>query len=35
MQNENDERSAGEVAELFHKLGYEPVWKGWDVALTA
>jgi 2-iminoacetate synthase len=30
-----DERSAGEVAELIRKLGYEPVWKDWDVALTA
>jgi 2-iminoacetate synthase len=30
-----DERSAGEVAELIRKLGYEPVWKDWDPALTA
>jgi 2-iminoacetate synthase len=30
-----DERSAGEVAELLRKLGYEPVWKDWDAALTA
>jgi 2-iminoacetate synthase len=30
-----DERSAGEVAELIRKLGYEPVWKDWDAALTA
>jgi len=30
-----DERSAGEVAELIRKLGYEPVWKDWDTALTA
>ena len=30
-----DERSAGEVAELIRKLGYEPVWKDWDSALTA
>jgi 2-iminoacetate synthase len=29
-----DERSAGEVAELIRKLGYEPVWKDWDTALT-
>jgi 2-iminoacetate synthase len=29
-----DERSAGEVAELIRKLGYEPVWKDWDAALT-
>jgi len=30
-----DERSAGEVAERIRKLGYEPVWKDWDAALTA
>jgi 2-iminoacetate synthase len=30
-----DERSASEVAELIRKLGYEPVWKDWDAALTA
>jgi 2-iminoacetate synthase len=30
-----DERSAQEVAELIRKLGYEPVWKDWDAALTA
>jgi 2-iminoacetate synthase len=30
-----DERSAGEVAELIRGLGYEPVWKDWDTALTA
>ena len=30
-----DERSAGEVAELIRRLGYEPVWKDWDSALTA
>ncbi len=29
-----DERSPGEVAELIRKLGYEPVWKDWDAALT-
>ena len=29
-----DERSAGEVAERIRKLGYEPVWKDWDAALT-
>jgi 2-iminoacetate synthase len=29
-----DERSAGEVADLIRKLGYEPVWKDWDAALT-
>ncbi len=30
-----DERPAGEVAELIRQLGYEPVWKDWDAALTA
>jgi 2-iminoacetate synthase len=30
-----DERSAEEVAELIRRLGYEPVWKDWDAALTA
>jgi len=30
-----DERSPDEVAELIRKLGYEPVWKDWDAALTA
>jgi 2-iminoacetate synthase len=30
-----DERSAGEVADVIHQLGYEPVWKDWDAALTA
>jgi 2-iminoacetate synthase len=30
-----DERSAREVAELIRGLGYEPVWKDWDAALTA
>jgi 2-iminoacetate synthase len=30
-----DERSAREVAELIRRLGYEPVWKDWDAALTA
>jgi 2-iminoacetate synthase len=29
-----DERSSQEVAELIRKLGYEPVWKDWDAALT-
>ena len=24
-----------EVAELIRQLGYEPVWKDWDAALTA
>ena len=28
-----DERSAGEVADLIRRLGYEPVWKDWDAAL--
>ncbi len=30
-----DERSAQEVAGLIQRLGYEPVWKDWDAALTA
>jgi 2-iminoacetate synthase len=30
-----DERLAGEVAESIRRLGYEPVWKDWDAALTA
>ena len=30
-----DARSAGEVAGLIRSLGYEPVWKDWDAALTA
>jgi len=30
-----DERSAFEVAEHIRRLGYEPVWKDWDAALTA
>jgi len=29
-----DERSPQEVADLLRKLGYEPVWKDWDAALT-
>lgn len=33
--NVADERSPGEVAERIKKLGYEPVWKDWDAALTA
>ena len=30
-----DERPPQEVAQLIRKLGYEPVWKDWDAALTA
>jgi 2-iminoacetate synthase len=30
-----DERSAAEVADAIRQLGYEPVWKDWDMALTA
>ena len=30
-----DGRSSQEVADLIRKLGYEPVWKDWDAALTA
>jgi 2-iminoacetate synthase len=31
----SDGLSPQEVAELIRKLGYEPVWKDWDAALTA
>ena len=30
-----DERPAHEVAERIRGLGYEPVWKDWDAALTS
>lgn len=30
-----DERPPHEVAERIRRLGYEPVWKDWDAALTA
>jgi len=30
-----DQRSPDEVAQLIRRLGYEPVWKDWDAALTA
>lgn len=30
-----DDRSPAEVAERIRRLGYEPVWKDWDAALTA
>ncbi|HWF19278.1 MAG TPA: 2-iminoacetate synthase ThiH, partial [Verrucomicrobiae bacterium] len=30
-----DERSPEEMAGLIRRLGYEPVWKDWDAALTA
>jgi 2-iminoacetate synthase len=30
-----DERSSREVADQIRLLGYEPVWKDWDAALTA
>ena len=29
-----DERTPQEAAELIRGLGYEPVWKDWDAALT-
>ena len=29
-----DERSPDEVAETIRAIGYEPVWKDWDAALT-
>jgi len=30
-----DDRSPLEIATLLRRLGYEPVWKDWDAALTA
>jgi 2-iminoacetate synthase len=30
-----DERSPQEVADVIARLGFEPVWKDWDAALTA
>ncbi len=30
-----DERSSREVADRIRQIGYEPVWKDWDAALTA
>lgn len=30
-----DERDPAEVAALIRRLGYEPVWKDWDAALSA
>ena len=30
-----DERSPREMADLIRQLGYEPVWKDWDMALTS
>ncbi len=30
-----DDRSPNQVAERIRRLGYEPVWKDWDAALTA
>lgn len=29
-----DERSPAEIAEVIRRLGYEPVWKDWDIALS-
>jgi hypothetical protein len=34
MKNEQQQTIRSEVAELIRKLGYEPVWKDWDAALT-
>ncbi|HZT23630.1 MAG TPA: 2-iminoacetate synthase ThiH [Verrucomicrobiae bacterium] len=31
----SDARPPHEVAEILRRLGYEPVWKDWDAALTA
>ena len=30
-----DQRSPQEIAELIRQLGYDPVWKDWDAALTS
>ena len=30
----SDERSPEEIAKLISSLGYEAVWKNWDIALT-
>jgi len=30
----SDSRSQQEVADVVRRLGYEPVWKDWDAALT-
>jgi 2-iminoacetate synthase len=30
-----DERSPEQIADLLRRLGYEPVWKDWDAALTS
>lgn len=30
-----DDRSPGEVAALLRRLGFDPVWKDWDTALSA
>lgn len=30
-----DERSSSEVANVIRRIGYEPVWKDWDTALSA
>jgi 2-iminoacetate synthase len=30
-----DGRSPQEISALLQRLGYEPVWKDWDAALTA
>ena len=32
--NIGDERTPQEIAALIRQLGYEPVWKDWDAALT-
>jgi len=29
-----DDRSPEEVADTLRRLGYEPVWKDWDAALS-
>jgi 2-iminoacetate synthase len=31
----SDERSPSQIAETIRRVGYEPVWKDWDAALSA
>lgn len=31
----SDERSAGEMAEVLRRLGYDPVWKDWDASFAS
>jgi 2-iminoacetate synthase len=31
----SDERSPQQIAEIISSLGYEAVWKNWDLALSS